>query len=521
MGGKLVKTIYVALCSAYLACVLIFSVTDYLNALGLFIPFVALFFLGLDRAYGQTEVLSKASRMIFPSSSQQTKETRPIVIFTIIILGHSFFWAAFFPGIFNLDALGQWDQIHGIQQLNDWHPVMNTLLYWLITRLFDSVAFCIFVQIVLYAAAAARLLTRVERLGVHSYITLLMAFFMGINPAIALCNISFTKDVFFTIFVIDAYAVAVDIYASEGRSLEKTIVWIHLAVSLALATLMRHNGFFLSVPFLFLLAVFYGKMHIKQLGKLLVAFMIILVAAKAGLYPLLHAETHGNVVGESVGVPMAIMANALVNDSEHCPEETKKFLCDIADESEWREHYYIGEWDSCKWEFGGTELLMDAKLGDILHLTARTIAACPQAAYESVLQNTRVVWQVIGPVYWQPEFYVAENEYGICPGYNAMLHSAGNLTIDASSVSGVRSILWNVGFYIAVLLILSVGSLKRGEGRKMLFLLPLLAYSWGTACLLCGPSFRYFYVVLTLSLPLIVLFLHNSRSGSGVMRIEE
>ena len=49
-----------------------------------------------------------------------------IIVLVITISGNLLYWAAYYPGGFNLDAYGQWMQINGDLPLNNWHPFFIT-----------------------------------------------------------------------------------------------------------------------------------------------------------------------------------------------------------------------------------------------------------------------------------------------------------------------------------------------------------------------------------------------------------
>ena len=74
-----------------------------------------------------------------------------IVTTVMVLLGNIAYWLAYYPGGFNLDALGQWDQAHGYWELDNWHPIITTIIYWGLTRISDTLAFCIFSQILLFS----------------------------------------------------------------------------------------------------------------------------------------------------------------------------------------------------------------------------------------------------------------------------------------------------------------------------------------------------------------------------------
>ena len=73
---------------------------------------------------------------------------------------------------------------------------------------------------------------------------------------------------------------------------------------------------------------------------------------------------------------MAAMACAYVNNYDNTPEDVRLFLESIAErEQQWEDLYITGEWDSCKWDFGGTELFEKESLWKILQLFNMTVVA--------------------------------------------------------------------------------------------------------------------------------------------------
>lgn len=140
--------------------------------------------------------------------------------------------------------------------------------------------------------------------------------------------------------------------------------------------------------------------------------MTLAVIIKGPLYSALNVTPHKNTVGESVGVPMAILAEELTS-YDTIDEKTHQFLSEIATDKDWIKYYYTGEWDSVKWIFGGTDLLMDADLGRILKYTCRSVIRNPKSAFYSFSANTKVITSIIDEVYWNFEPYVDTNEFGI------------------------------------------------------------------------------------------------------------
>jgi hypothetical protein len=69
-----------------------------------------------------------------------------------------------FPGLTSPDTESQWEQVQTFV-FNDWHPVIHTLLIWLVTRIVNHYGFVVFVQISVFSAGAGCLIATLESWG--------------------------------------------------------------------------------------------------------------------------------------------------------------------------------------------------------------------------------------------------------------------------------------------------------------------------------------------------------------------
>lgn len=426
-------------------------------------------------------------------------------VFFIIFGGQLLYWMAFYPGGFNLDAYGQWDQVHGLQQLNNWHPVITTAWYWLITRVWDSFAFCIFVQLLVFSLSASYLLLTLYRLNIHKSLLFFIALYISLNPAIGMNNVCLIKDVLFTIVLIWTTIISIKIVSTRGSWLKSALHSALFVTNIVLVTLIRHNGIFYILPLLLCILIFYRQL-LKTIIAIVLFFSLSIAAIQGPLFSAFSVEKHSNFTGESVGIPMSIMANNLLSDPSHTPDDVRVFLLSVVDETEWKNRYILGEWDSCKWDFGGTELFQEEDLGKIVKLGVSSLFAAPNAAFQSVRENTRIVWQVLGPAEWITQVYVEDNDYGIQEKPSNLCAIITNSILGWSTTLLGTFLFWNIGVSnLALMLMLWLVVIRR-EYPKLLFVTPAIAYNLLTMLLLCGPSHRYFYYNSVLILP-IILFL--------------
>ena len=427
----------------------------------------------------------------------------PALAALIVLFSSSLFWFAYYPGFFNLDADGQWLQVHGLIPYSDWHPLGSTLLIQLVLSIHDSLEFYIAVQLVLFALSTANLFASLQKYSLSNKLLIGMAFFIGLSPAIGLNSISATKDVQFTILIMNVTACVIRIIQTEGVWLAKPGHIALLSSLLGLTILVRHNGVLYVLPALLLLMLFYSSQQRRVIISALIT-MLIALTIKYPVSAILNVEPHDNVKGELVGIPMGIMGNALISDPDSIPEDVHIFLNRFAPDSVWNDLYVPGEWDSCKWEFNSDEVIGETPLSEIMHYTWETIASCPEASYDSFRLNTKIVWDPIRTEsFWIPEEYIAPNEFGIESKPNGILHSIGEEIKKISLIPVLSPIIWNTGFQ-TVLIIVAFCIFGYHLSPKCLALfLPLLIYDWGTMFLLAGPNQRYFYCNGVLFLPVL------------------
>lgn len=433
-----------------------------------------------------------------------------MLFFFEIYIFQLLYWLGYYPGGFNLDAYGQWDQIHGLQQLNNWHPVFTTICYGALIKIHDSLAFCIFIQLILFTAVVSELLVKLVKYGVPRTVIYFVAFVIGINPAIGMNNVCLIKDVPFAISVVCFFNILLEIYCTNGEWLKKQKNIVLLILLIVVSQMIRHNSIFFWMPIIILLFLY------KNLKKniLIVAFssVVILGFVEGPLFDMCKVERHENITGEMVGVPMSIMVNSFLEDPQNTPPDVRFLLLEIAPLDDWKKFYYLGEWDSCKWEFGGTELFKGEKISTILNPTLKTIKKCPGSAYRSLRENTRVVWQVLGENEWKTNVYIEENDYGIVPRNNRKIKEL--IGIIDHSCDGKHIInVWNIGMYLVLFLFSVCVVYENKRDKELLFLVPTIIYSLCTMLLLAGPSYRYFYFINIIFLPvmLIVIFIKPIR----------
>lgn len=237
----------------YFSMVLYMSIWPTLKYLFLFSFIFLLFFYIFDKL---TKSADEIVISIREKVNNRSYDKFFITVFLIIFAGQLLCWLAYYPGGFNLDALGQWNQVHSNMQLNNWHPVFTTACYWLLTRIYDNFVFCIFIQLLLFSFSVAFLLLRIYQLKVSPTNLTLIVLYIAINPAVGMNNVCLFKDVPFTIALIWTSIIIINQIASKGIWLKSTVHLFYI-IDLLIVTLTRHNGIFYVVPLIICIAFIY------------------------------------------------------------------------------------------------------------------------------------------------------------------------------------------------------------------------------------------------------------------------
>ena len=220
-----------------------------------------------------------------------------------VIFGCAF--AACWPGGVSYDASNQWRQAHS-GEFNNWHPVFHTLLIWLVTRVRDSYPFAVCMQIAAFSAAMAYLTATLNRRGVPAWLALGAHALVCASLPVRNTLMYLGKDSAMTAAVLVVAAQTVHMLHTRGVWLKRPRNAVCFGLTLAAATLLRHNAILWTLPLLIcaLLCFPWGRR-----GAALAAGVTVLtlVLVRGPLYGALDVVYPDNTTEESVGIPMTIL----------------------------------------------------------------------------------------------------------------------------------------------------------------------------------------------------------------------
>ena len=439
-----------------------------------------------------------------------------LIGFCLTFLWLMVYYYAYFPGSFDWDNVDQWWQIQN-SQYDTWHPVFHTLIIALFSKIVNHYGFAVFMQLLLYSLLCGYLLVTLAKWRFPAWSLVLTEFFLAANPQTHRILLFMWKDSALTLFMLLFTVYLLNTWLSGGRWLKRRwnlALWILVLICISL---VRHNGILFTIPLL-VLAVFCFR-EIRRESILSLALMLAgMMLIKYPVYSLVGASRPEQTYVETVGVPMTILCNIHETAPESLDGEAAEFLARIGPEKRWK-IYEMGNYNSFKFVTNANAVISETEPADFLRFTARTAANAPGLSVQAVYQVTRMVWDVRGATPWHGdlEFQLRENEWNFAYVENRVdLREILN-DFDGWVMDSPLDMLFSYnGIHLLALILCTLFVFaKKDKGWKAMCLaLPLLAYSYGTMLLLCGPTYRFFHFNSVIVVPLcLLLFAAEKKRG--------
>jgi hypothetical protein len=286
-------------------------------------------------------------------SNEQQKELW-LKIFLIIMSGHSFWMLAFFPANMSPDSIDQWLQAIGERPLNNWHPVIDTLLIRASIVFIKSPFMMVLSQSVAQAVIWAFAVIFLARMGVKRNMLYVTAFFIAFVPTNGVFSVTILKD---TIFAISILALTI-CFASILQEEKLTILGRILSIiSLFFVGTTRHNGIIPAVTSVFALSVLYLK-KFNKLYPLMALAAIFLVHNIA--YPLLNIPQ--NTSEMAALIPLQAIGSVFYKDG-NIGKVAKEILTQHIPGKKWISDY--NAYSTIGYQFGGEKPRVVSILKDI------------------------------------------------------------------------------------------------------------------------------------------------------------
>ncbi|NBI69612.1 hypothetical protein D3Z50_00745 [Clostridiaceae bacterium] len=425
------------------------------------------------------------------------------------------YYYAFFPGSFSPDSNGQLAQaISG--NYSDWHPFIHTLLFFTIPmKIWGAEEMIVFLQLLYFSAGLAYLLMTVRTYGCPWHVCALGLFLVLLSPVTGNILMYPWKDCGLAIFSMAATAHYIHIILSRGEWLRKKRNAVVCSLFLALTALVRHNAILFVLPMAAALMAAGWKRYKMRVCSVIAMSAVILLLMKIPLYHAFKVEKPGGRILESTGMCMVVMGNVVKNCPEALEDEVREFLYKVSPKEVWEEVYGTGNFNSVKWR-PETDVAVIEQAGAIklLKYTFQAFRASEMYSLQAFLQLTGMVWKLDGDLSWNIGAYADTEKTGITLDA-AKQEKAGLLVKNWKTLmdkSVLRYPMYYIGWFNLALIALALTGIRgKRDWIRIVHALPLLCYNFGTALLLTGFDWRFFYLNFPLIVPTAFLLARHTQ----------
>lgn len=446
------------------------------------------------------------------------------LLFSCLAAAQAVLLYAFWPGSFPEDAYNQLLAAVGAAPLNDWHPVLNTLLERGILAIFPSAGMIVAVQMGCFLL----LLTAILMIGYDRGMPLPWLCLGGclfvLLPNQALSWTNAMKDYSFTLALLWGTYLLLQLVLDTPWT-RKRGFWLCLTADLFLTACLRHNGM---VPFLFvgILCLWLTLRRASQVRfRALAAFggaLLSVVIFKGPVYEALNVIPNT----QSPYTTMLCAVGSYLNKDLPLSETSRKIMETVIPLEDWRDYYSRFEGhDVYYWGRPAGSVPYDtskvtASMAFRVYLEA--LLRAPDVVIKDRLDGMDIMWDVTMPpdsfngngfdytyvfdetplpdclslTGWETEDghrYYSQNP--IARWY----HRTENLPANGAA----NMLLWRTGAYLIALLLLLIFWRRNGMGRMLWAALPMLGNVAASMLVLYHQSFRYVYFIQLIVLALL------------------
>ena len=457
---------------------------------------------------------SKLSIQQYPHKIDLLKAKRTKVLrlafFIIPFFVLFIYYISYYPGGFSPDSISQYTQAIN-NQYNDWHPVIQTLFTFKIPLLLTGgwTGSIVLFQVIFFSLVLGYSFNTIYQYTNIKYTILSMAFVL-INPQLGYISMFPWKDISFAIGALLMLTYSLRIYVTKGEWIKKPINMVVFIITASLTTLFRHNALLFTIP-LIIAVLFYIS---RKRGLIICLSIIVLcLGIKLPLYSAIGVTSPDKRQIETLGLPMTIIGAVVTHTPEALDEDTREFAYKVAPKEVWEENYKDGSYNYVKWnDRTNNDVIEEYGTQKVISMMFKSINASKRVAITSLIKLTDASYSLTDN--YDKFVYpgIVENEYGITQSINgrtaAICEAYRDFIKDFFSYPFLH-----LGFLHLILIVsvLSKCRLKKiNDWKKILFIIPVFAYNFGTTILLTGidDATRFFFYTYLL-IPTMLVFLYR------------
>ena len=433
-----------------------------------------------------------------------------IIPFAILLL----YYIAYYPGGFSYDSIDQYTQAIE-NHYNDWHPVIQTLFAFKLPLSLTGgwIGSIVLFQIICFSVVLGYAFNTIYKYTNLKYLVLSMSFVL-LNPQLGYISLFPWKDVSFAIGTVLSITYSLQIFMTKGEWIKSPVNTILFIFTVSLTTLFRHNAILFTIPLIISILFFLSK---KRGFVICLSFVILCLSVKLPLYTALGVEKPGGRQAEILGLPMTVIGGVVTYNPEALDVGVRGFAYEVAPKEVWEEKYTYGSFNQVKWDNRTDSGVIEVYgTKQVVWMMVKSFLSSKDEAVKSLIKLTEPSFSVTGD--YDDFFYprISANNFGITNHFNdnavAVCEAYRNFVKDFVSYPFLH-----LGFLHLLLIVAILSKCKLNKIRdwkKILFVIPIFTYNYGTMLLLSGKdltgipdSSRFlFYTFLILPIVLIVMF---------------
>lgn len=431
----------------------------------------------------------------------------------VTLLWFLIFYVIYYPGGFSPDSWEQYTQAI-TDEYNDWHPVLHTLLAFKLPLTLTGgwLGSVVLFQILVLSAVLSYSFCVIRKYAGMKFTVICMAFVL-LNPQLQVIALYPWKDMAFTICTVLLLTFGLQIYLTKGEWVKRPVTAAVFVITIVCTTLIRHNGVLFTVPFA--LAVLLCVT--KKRGLILAVSAIVLFAGiKFPFYSMLNVEAPDQRQVETLGLPMTVIGTVVSQNPDALDEETREFAYRVAPKEVWEEKFHVGSYNSIKWHPDtNNNVIEEYGSVKVISMMLRCFKASPRQALRGLIKLTEGIYSITDSHCDTLIPFIEDNDYGI-----AHTGNGGFREICVGYLLGMYETLSYVFTYLGIMHLLLVASIlakcklnKPADWKRILFILPVFAYNFGTSLLLTGnDDIQRFFIYTFPVIPLLLLFIYHQNT---------
>jgi len=435
-----------------------------------------------------------------------------VKVFCIIMLGFSLWIIPMYPANLSPDSINQWNQATGVWPLNDWHPVIHTMLIRLSLVFYESPFSLILIQSLVTSAIYASTFVYLRKTCLSSKILYIFAILIALAPPNGFHMATFWKDVGFSVAMLGLAVILGKISLNEKKPTIQERLLLIFAIFCVVG--FRHDGI---VPAT-IGAVLAGCLYFKRIWRFLpLVGIIAVVFLRSTVYPAIGIEPTPAILSNSM--PLHAIASVFYREGD-IGERYREILTEHIPVDKWVEDY--NPFTPNPLGFPTTQPAIGFVVSE--HVDSVTIVRAyidvfvrnPLQIIRHHLSNSDIRWAVFqsnDPQAFNYVHFVNRNHdnFGFAQNHNQMPRLESILVATFRLTLG-NILLWRTGVWVILSALLLYTMWLRGLFRYTVMALPLASSVMAGVIFNGSSDYRYTYSVF-LCFPAILLFFLATRTN--------